>query len=78
VHANSHDDDQAIVDMSNPTRTTSEVSPRQSRRPGKPAPGIALTRIGQKSGGVTNMPKEEEKAPTYIDEMFAITIAKRN
>jgi len=69
VDANSHDDDQAIVDVGNPARMTASISLRQSKSPGG----------GQnaQSGGV-KMPKEEEEAQTYIDEMFAITIAKRN
>jgi hypothetical protein len=87
VDANSHDDERATVDVGNSgaasltvNRTTTSISPRQPRIPAKSAPGIELAKVRQnkKNGIAGKMPKEEDDTHTYIDEMFTITITRRN
>jgi hypothetical protein len=74
VDKNSHDDEQAVVEIGNAGASMS------SRSPAKPRSGIELVKVGQnaKNGVISKMPKAEEDTQTYIDEMFTITIAKRN
>jgi hypothetical protein len=61
-------------------RNTSTTSPRTSRNPGNQGSGIELTQADKNAqvGGAGGMATIEEENQTYIDPMFAITIAKRS
>jgi hypothetical protein len=58
---------------------TSTTSPRTSRNPGNQGSGIELTQAEKNAqgGGAGGMATIEEEKQTYIDQMFAITVAKR-
>jgi len=60
-------------------RNTSTTSPRTSRNLGNQGSGIELTQAEKNAqgGGAGVMATIEEEKQTYIDQMFAITVAKR-
>jgi hypothetical protein len=76
VDTNSHEDDPGMLSAGTGPehRKTSSASPRTSKNQGKNPPGIELTEQNAQSG---HMAKIEEEEKNYIDEMFAITVAKR-
>jgi hypothetical protein len=82
VDANSHDDEPTlgIVNYAGGAggKKISSTSPRTSRNQGEQGAGLELSQGGRKTrNGVVEKKPKEEDTQTYIDEMFAITIAKR-
>jgi hypothetical protein len=78
VDGNSHDDEPPMANIGGggaaaSDRQRSATNPPAAKVPGKPEVG----RNAQNAGAMS-MPKEEAEKQTYIDEMFTITIAKRN
>jgi hypothetical protein len=79
-----HDDDAGNNQKAGPgseaaRRNTSTTSPRTSRNLGNQGSGNELTQAEKNAqgGGAGVMATIEEEKQTYIDQMFAITVAKR-